>query len=96
MTGYAVKVAELDATLPKVKRNVSEISNINVVEKKINSEDNKGIRHENNHEENNNCLLSEDLIFVDQKETEDIYTIPAAFGAYTKYMNIRLGQEKYR
>lgn len=96
MTGYAVKVAELDATLPKVKRNVSEISNINVVEKKINSEDNKGIRHDNNHEENNNCLLSEDLIFVDQKETEDIYTIPAAFGAYTKYMNIRLGQEKYR
>ena len=96
MTGYAVKVAELDATLPKVKRNVSEISNINVVEKKINSEDNKGIRHDNNLEENNNCLLSEDLIFVDQKETEDIYTIPAAFGAYTKYMNIRLGQEKYR
>lgn len=38
----------------------------------------------------------EDLLFVDQKETEDKYTIPAAFGAYTKYMNIRLGQDKYR
>lgn len=37
-----------------------------------------------------------EFLFVDQKETEDIYTIPAAFGAYTKYMNIRLGQEKYR
>lgn len=37
-----------------------------------------------------------DLIFVDQRETENIYTIPAAFSAYTKYLNIRLGQEKYR
>ena len=33
---------------------------------------------------------------INVEETEDIYTIPAAFGAYTKYMNIRLGQEKYR
>lgn len=40
--------------------------------------------------------LSEELIFVNQRETEDIYTIPAAFSTYTKYMNIRLGQEKYR
>lgn len=36
-----------------------------------------------------------DMLFVNQKETEDIYTIPAAYSAYTKYMNIRLGQEKY-
>lgn len=35
------------------------------------------------------------MLFVNQKETEDIYTIPAAYSAYTKYMNIRLGQEKY-
>lgn len=35
------------------------------------------------------------MLFVDQKETEDIYTIPAAYSAYTKYMNIRLGQKKY-
>lgn len=35
------------------------------------------------------------MLFVDQKETEDEYTIPAAYGAYTKYMNIRLGQKKY-
>ncbi len=37
-----------------------------------------------------------ELLFVDQKETEELYTIPAAFRVYTKYMNIRLGQEKYR
>lgn len=36
------------------------------------------------------------LLFVDQKETEKTYAIPAAFGAYTKYMNIRLGQDKYQ
>lgn len=36
-----------------------------------------------------------DMLFVNQKETEDRYTIPAAYSAYTKYMNIRLGQEKY-
>lgn len=35
------------------------------------------------------------MLFVDPKETEDIYTIPAAYSAYTKYMNIRLGQKKY-
>lgn len=36
-----------------------------------------------------------DLIFVDQRETEDKYAIPAAFYAYTAYMNIRLGQAKF-
>lgn len=35
------------------------------------------------------------MLFVDQKETEEIYTIPAAYSAYTEYMNIRLGQKKY-
>ncbi|MDD3337503.1 MAG: A/G-specific adenine glycosylase [Lachnospiraceae bacterium] len=34
--------------------------------------------------------------FVNQKETEGRYAIPAAFAAYTRYMNIRLGQTKYR
>lgn len=47
-------------------------------------------------EHTTNGIKRNDFIFVDQRETEDIYTIPAAFGAYTKYMNIRLGQEKYR
>ncbi|MEE1196211.1 MAG: A/G-specific adenine glycosylase [Lachnospiraceae bacterium] len=36
-----------------------------------------------------------ELLFVDQKETEEKYAIPAAFHAYTAYMNIRLGQRKY-
>lgn len=35
------------------------------------------------------------MLFVDHKATEKNYTIPAAYSAYTKYMNIRLGQEKY-
>lgn len=35
------------------------------------------------------------MLFVNQKETEETYTIPAAYSAYTKYMNIRVGQEKY-
>lgn len=45
---------------------------------------------------NNENNELENLIFVDQRETEDHYAIPAAFSAYTKYLNIRLGQEKYR
>ena len=105
MTGYAVKVAALDAVLPKDKENTEQNSNINLIEKKANTVDNNSIiscvdhREQADYEDNrkkNSCSLSEDLIFVDQRETENIYTIPAAFGAYTKYMNIRLGQEKYR
>jgi A/G-specific adenine glycosylase len=32
---------------------------------------------------------------VEVDESEKKYPIPAAFGAYTKYMNIRLGNERY-
>lgn len=35
------------------------------------------------------------LLFIDAKETEEKYPIPAAFAAYARYMNIVLGQEKY-
>lgn len=35
------------------------------------------------------------MLFVEAKESEENYPIPAAFGAYTKYMNIRLGNEKF-
>lgn len=35
------------------------------------------------------------MLFVEAKESEEHYPIPAAFGAYTKYMNIRLGNEKF-
>lgn len=36
------------------------------------------------------------LLFVDVKETEEKYPIPAAFLAYTRYMRIRLGNERFR
>lgn len=36
-----------------------------------------------------------DLLFVEAAESEKNYPIPAAFAAYTKYMNIRLGNERY-
>lgn len=39
--------------------------------------------------------LEEPLLFVEPERTEREYPIPAAFAAYTKYMNIKLGQEKY-
>lgn len=35
------------------------------------------------------------LFFIDAKETEEKYPVPAAFAAYARYMNIVLGQEKY-
>lgn len=37
----------------------------------------------------------EGLLFVDVRETEEKYPIPSAFGAYTKYMNMRLGNERF-
>lgn len=35
------------------------------------------------------------LFFIDAKETEEKYPIPAAFAAYARYMDIVLGQERY-
>ncbi len=35
------------------------------------------------------------LFFIDAKETEEKYPIPAAFAAYVRYMDIVLGQERY-
>lgn len=35
------------------------------------------------------------LIFVEPQRTESEFPIPAAFGAYTDYLQIKLGQEKY-
>lgn len=37
----------------------------------------------------------ESLLFVDVKETEEKYPIPAAFLAYTRYMHIRLGNDRF-
>ncbi|MGI6007787.1 MAG: A/G-specific adenine glycosylase [Ruminococcus sp.] len=36
-----------------------------------------------------------DLLFVDIQNAEENYPVPAAFGAYASYLNLRLGQEKY-
>ncbi len=36
-----------------------------------------------------------DMLFVEAAESEERYPIPAAFSAYTKYMNIRLGNERF-
>lgn len=35
------------------------------------------------------------MLFVEVADSEERYPIPAAFNAYTKYMNIRLGNEKF-
>lgn len=36
-----------------------------------------------------------DMLFIEPKRTEEEYPIPAAFSAYTAYLQNRLGQEKY-
>ena len=36
-----------------------------------------------------------EFIFAHPEEIQKKYSIPAAFEAYTKYVNIRLGQNKY-
>lgn len=35
------------------------------------------------------------LLFVDLADTEEKYPIPTAFSAYTKYLDIRIGHQKY-
>ena len=36
-----------------------------------------------------------DMLFVEVEHAEEKYPVPAAYGAYASYMNLRLGQEKY-
>lgn len=36
-----------------------------------------------------------DWLYVEPGETEDKYPIPAAFAAYTRYLSIRLGNERF-
>lgn len=36
------------------------------------------------------------LIFIDKESTEEKYPIPAAYAAYTDYLHIKLGNDKYR
>lgn len=36
-----------------------------------------------------------EMLFVEAADSQERYPIPAAFGAYTKYMDIRLGNQKY-
>ena len=37
-----------------------------------------------------------DWIYIEPEETRERYPIPSAFGAYTKYLSIRLGKERYK
>jgi len=37
-----------------------------------------------------------DWIYIHPEETKERYPIPAAFAAYTKYLSIKLGNERYR
>lgn len=39
---------------------------------------------------------SKEWIYIEPQETRDRYPIPAAYAAYTKSLNIKLGNEKYR
>ena len=36
------------------------------------------------------------FLFVEPQETEEKYPIPSAFAAYTKYLNIKLGSERFK
>lgn len=36
-----------------------------------------------------------DFIFVELEESEKTYPIPAAFSAYTRYMNVKIGNERF-
>lgn len=39
--------------------------------------------------------ITKDWLFIEPRQTEEKYPIPAAFAAYTRYLNIKLGNEKY-
>lgn len=45
--------------------------------------------------ENTDLNRDENLIFVDAESSQEKYAIPSAFAAYAKYMNIKLGNEKF-
>ena len=39
--------------------------------------------------------FTESWLYIEPEETKNRYPIPSAFGAYTKYLDIRLGKERY-
>ena len=39
--------------------------------------------------------ITKDWLFIEPRQTEEKYPVPAAFAAYTRYLNIKLGNEKY-
>ena len=41
----------------------------------------------------NSC--AEDMLFIHPEEVEKEYPIPAAFEKYVKYVDVKIGQEKY-
>lgn len=39
--------------------------------------------------------VTKEWLFIEPKQTQEKYPVPAAFAAYTRYLNIKLGNEKY-
>lgn len=39
--------------------------------------------------------ITKDWLFIEPRQTEEKYPVPAAFAAYTRYLNIKLGNDKY-
>jgi len=83
MIGYVVKVEDLEQTveLDRAVKLEQAIGLVNVEEKQY-------------LEENNSIF--KDCFFVEPAEMEDRYPIPTAFQRYTKYINIILGNDKFK
>ena len=47
-------------------------------------------------EPNNPKEDSRDWLYIEPEKVEESYPIPSAFAAYTKYLSIKLGNERYR
>ena len=39
--------------------------------------------------------VTKEWLFIEPQQTQEKYPVPAAFAAYTRYLNIKLGNDKY-
>ena len=96
MTGYMVLVEDRSASAQKSEADGAEALAFGEVEKDeveaaFFCEAEKG-----GAETSGRQRAGQKLLWVEPQKTERQYPIPAAFAAYTRYLSIRLGQEKYR
>ena len=42
------------------------------------------------------CGQSTDWLYIEPEQTKEKYPIPSAYGAYTKYLSIKLGSTRYK